>query len=179
MTNRKGTMMTTQEISRLTDDDIYLFNEGTQFKLYEKLGAHPGRVNGVEGRPFRSGRRMRSGSPSSETSTIGSRMPIRSSRAGIPGFGKVLLQGRTRARSINIIFAPGILRIGSIRPIPSRFSTKFPRKRPRSSGTLPTSGTMRSGCGSGRGRMLSMHRYRCMRCMSAPGDGSRMRGTDR
>ncbi|MET0514065.1 MAG: 1,4-alpha-glucan branching protein GlgB [Nitrospiraceae bacterium] len=41
-----------QEISRLTDDDIYLFNEGTQFKLYEKLGAHPGLVNGVEGTSF-------------------------------------------------------------------------------------------------------------------------------
>ena len=52
MTNRQGTMMTTQEITRLTDDDIYLFNEGTQFKLYEKLGAHPGRVNGVEGTSF-------------------------------------------------------------------------------------------------------------------------------
>ena len=52
MTNRQGTTMTTQEITRLTDDDIYLFNEGTQFKLYEKLGAHPGRVNGVEGTSF-------------------------------------------------------------------------------------------------------------------------------
>ena len=52
MTNRQGTTMTTQEITRLTDDDIYLFNEGTQFKLYEKLGAHPGRANGVEGTSF-------------------------------------------------------------------------------------------------------------------------------
>ncbi|HZN45293.1 MAG TPA: 1,4-alpha-glucan branching protein GlgB, partial [Nitrospiraceae bacterium] len=52
MTNRQGTTMTSQEITRLTDDDIYLFNEGTQFKLYEKLGAHPGRANGVEGTSF-------------------------------------------------------------------------------------------------------------------------------
>jgi 1,4-alpha-glucan branching enzyme len=28
-------------ITLLTDDDLYLFNEGTHFKLYEKLGAHP------------------------------------------------------------------------------------------------------------------------------------------
>ena len=26
----------------LTDDDLYLFNEGSHFRLYEKLGAHPG-----------------------------------------------------------------------------------------------------------------------------------------
>ena len=28
--------------SRLTDEDIYLWNEGTHFRLYDKLGAHPG-----------------------------------------------------------------------------------------------------------------------------------------
>ena len=28
--------------SRLTDDDLYLWNEGSHFRLYEKLGAHPG-----------------------------------------------------------------------------------------------------------------------------------------
>ena len=27
-------------VGLLTDDDIYLFNEGTHFRLYEKLGAH-------------------------------------------------------------------------------------------------------------------------------------------
>ncbi len=29
-----------QDVTRLTDDDIYLFNEGTHFRLYEKLGSH-------------------------------------------------------------------------------------------------------------------------------------------
>jgi 1,4-alpha-glucan branching enzyme len=29
--------------SVITDDDLYLFNEGTHVRLYEKLGAHPGR----------------------------------------------------------------------------------------------------------------------------------------
>jgi 1,4-alpha-glucan branching enzyme len=28
--------------SQLTEQDLYLFNEGTHFRLYEKLGAHPG-----------------------------------------------------------------------------------------------------------------------------------------
>jgi 1,4-alpha-glucan branching enzyme len=41
-----------QSESLLTEDDLYLFNEGTHFHLYEKLGAHPLVVNGVEGTYF-------------------------------------------------------------------------------------------------------------------------------
>jgi 1,4-alpha-glucan branching enzyme len=40
------------EVTRLTDDDLYLFNEGTHFRLYEKLGAHPITVNGQSGTYF-------------------------------------------------------------------------------------------------------------------------------
>ncbi|MBI3314477.1 MAG: 1,4-alpha-glucan branching enzyme, partial [Candidatus Omnitrophica bacterium] len=36
----------------LTDHDIYLFKEGSHFKLYEKLGAHPMVVDGVAGTRF-------------------------------------------------------------------------------------------------------------------------------
>ncbi len=36
----------------LTDDDIHLFNEGTHFRLYEKLGARHRTVEGVEGAFF-------------------------------------------------------------------------------------------------------------------------------
>src|SRR5262245_10647769 len=36
----------------LTADDLYLFNEGTHQRLYEKLGAHPDTVNGVDGTRF-------------------------------------------------------------------------------------------------------------------------------
>jgi 1,4-alpha-glucan branching enzyme len=28
--------------SPITEQDLYLFNEGTHFRLYEKLGAHAG-----------------------------------------------------------------------------------------------------------------------------------------
>jgi 1,4-alpha-glucan branching enzyme len=38
--------------SLLTKDDLYLFNEGTHNKLYEKLGAHPRSVGGVAGTNF-------------------------------------------------------------------------------------------------------------------------------
>lgn len=36
----------------LTADDFYWFNQGTHQKLYEKLGAHCGRLAGVEGTYF-------------------------------------------------------------------------------------------------------------------------------
>ncbi len=44
--------MVLQQVSLLTDDDIYLFNEGSQFRLYEKLGAHPVVVEGRKGYHF-------------------------------------------------------------------------------------------------------------------------------
>jgi 1,4-alpha-glucan branching enzyme len=39
-------------IGPLTDDDIYLFNEGSHFRLYEKLGAHPMTAEGENGTYF-------------------------------------------------------------------------------------------------------------------------------
>ena len=40
------------DISLLTKDDLYLFNEGSHFRLYEKMGAHPLTVDGVAGTYF-------------------------------------------------------------------------------------------------------------------------------
>jgi len=40
------------EVTLLTEDDIYLFNEGSHFRLYEKLGAHPLTVDGQGGTYF-------------------------------------------------------------------------------------------------------------------------------
>ncbi|HEY9831259.1 MAG TPA: hypothetical protein V6D26_11820 [Stenomitos sp.] len=39
-------------VSLLTEDDLYLFNEGSHFHLYEKLGSHPMVVDSVEGTYF-------------------------------------------------------------------------------------------------------------------------------
>jgi len=38
--------------SRITDDDLHLFNEGTHARLYEKLGAHRTKIRGSEGTYF-------------------------------------------------------------------------------------------------------------------------------
>jgi len=40
------------EVTLLSDQDLSLFNEGSHFRLYEKLGAHPLTVDGVEGTYF-------------------------------------------------------------------------------------------------------------------------------
>jgi 1,4-alpha-glucan branching enzyme len=37
----------------LSADDIYLFNEGSHERLYEKLGAHPSVIDGKRGTLFR------------------------------------------------------------------------------------------------------------------------------
>jgi 1,4-alpha-glucan branching enzyme len=39
-------------VSLLTPDDLYLFNEGTHARLYQKLGAHPVTAEGVPGTYF-------------------------------------------------------------------------------------------------------------------------------
>ena len=40
------------DITLLSQDDLYLFNQGSHFRLYEKLGAHPLTADGVEGTYF-------------------------------------------------------------------------------------------------------------------------------
>ncbi|MEJ2167937.1 MAG: 1,4-alpha-glucan branching protein GlgB [Desulfobacterales bacterium] len=40
------------DISLLTDDDLYLFNEGSHYRLYEKMGAHPFEQDGGRGTYF-------------------------------------------------------------------------------------------------------------------------------
>jgi len=53
MGKKKSSLSTTTEsFSLLTDFDIHLFKTGKHFKLYEKLGAHPGKVNGKQGTYF-------------------------------------------------------------------------------------------------------------------------------
>jgi 1,4-alpha-glucan branching enzyme len=50
--SKKGISTVSHDIPLLSDDDLYLFNEGSHYSLYEKLGAHPMIVNGVNGTYF-------------------------------------------------------------------------------------------------------------------------------
>jgi 1,4-alpha-glucan branching enzyme len=38
--------------SIFSDDDLYLFGQGKEYRIYEKMGAHPRTVNGVRGVNF-------------------------------------------------------------------------------------------------------------------------------
>ena len=42
----------TEEAVLLTEQDLYLFNEGSHLRLYHKLGAHPCRRGDIEGTAF-------------------------------------------------------------------------------------------------------------------------------
>ncbi|HYM49404.1 MAG TPA: 1,4-alpha-glucan branching protein GlgB [Candidatus Limnocylindrales bacterium] len=44
--------MITSDVSLLSEDDLFLFNEGTHYRLYDKLGAHPVSVEGRSGTYF-------------------------------------------------------------------------------------------------------------------------------
>lgn len=50
--HKKTTGTVLKDFSLLTADDIYLFNEGNHFRLYEKLGAHPMTHNQRQGVNF-------------------------------------------------------------------------------------------------------------------------------
>jgi 1,4-alpha-glucan branching enzyme len=49
---KPGQGSVSSEAALLTEDDLYLFNEGSHFRLYQKLGAHPITVEGREGTHF-------------------------------------------------------------------------------------------------------------------------------
>lgn len=49
---KSGSTTGTKPLFRLTDHDVYLFNEGTHFRLFEKLGSHPQTVDGEQGTSF-------------------------------------------------------------------------------------------------------------------------------
>ena len=40
------------DVTLLTDDDLYLFNQGTHYRLYEKLGSHPMEADDEDGAYF-------------------------------------------------------------------------------------------------------------------------------
>ena len=83
----------------LTERDIYHFREGTHFRAYEKLGAHPLVMDERERRQMRaltslSGRRTQRACRSSAISTAGIRARIRSTRRPtIPASGRASCPG--------------------------------------------------------------------------------------
>jgi len=59
--------------SLLTEEDVYLFNEGNHYRLYEHLGAHSLTLGATEGTYFAVWAPMPNGCRSSVTSTAGAK----------------------------------------------------------------------------------------------------------
>jgi 1,4-alpha-glucan branching enzyme len=52
MTKRQPPPTVNHDLSLLSDDDLYLFNEGSFLRMYDKLGSHVVTVDGTEGTSF-------------------------------------------------------------------------------------------------------------------------------
>jgi 1,4-alpha-glucan branching enzyme len=52
MKNGQTERVASDEMTLMSDEDVYLFNEGSHFHLYRKLGAHPVMRNGIAGTWF-------------------------------------------------------------------------------------------------------------------------------
>ena len=52
MKNGQTETVASDEMTLMSDEDVYLFNEGSHFHLYRKLGAHPVIRNGMAGTWF-------------------------------------------------------------------------------------------------------------------------------
>src|SRR6266850_2141803 len=52
MKNGQTETVASDEMTLMSDEDVYLFNEGSHFHLYRKLGAHPVIRNGIAGTWF-------------------------------------------------------------------------------------------------------------------------------
>jgi 1,4-alpha-glucan branching enzyme len=128
--------------SLLTEDDLYLFNEGNHFQLYNKMGAHPVTIDGQEGTYFAVW------APNAEyIAVIGDwnnwdagANPMRP--RGSSGVWETFVPGVVERKSLQIPRRLALLTaIAKIRPTPSVPTTRSRPAPPRSSGTPPTNGT--------------------------------------
>ena len=159
----------TNNISLLSDDDIYLFNEGTHGDLQAKLGAHLASDGDTPGTYFSVWARMRVRCRCSALSTDGTRRGIGCGRAPVPGSGKDLYQASGMAHSINSTSCRGKMAIRLISQIHLACFMKWLRRQRPSSGTSVTSGAIKLGCSSGGPRTASMPPCRSMKSILVPG----------
>lgn len=161
--------------SLLTDDDLWLFAEGTHARLYEVLGAHPVVVDGQGGTMFALW------APEAEAvSVVGDfngwepgrnpLHPVRSSgiwEGFVPGVGP----GALYKYHLVSRHGPHLLKAD-----PFAFYAEVPPARPRSSGKPLTRGRTPSGSGSGGSGTPWRPPSRSTRSTSGPGAGPRTEG---
>ncbi len=169
-----------QPPSALSDQDLYLFNEGSHLRLYEKLGAHP---TVVDGRP---GTYFAVWAPNAEyVSVVGDfngwnrAIRTRSIPAATPASGKASSPASAPAPSTSSTCARARATTGWTRPTPSPFAPRCRPAPPRWSGTSTTSGATRSGSKRARASAASPRPSRSTRSTSARGAASPKTATAR
>ena len=171
--------MPIHSIGRLTDDDVFLFNEGTHFNCTTNSARISAASMVNKGLTLRYGRRKQSGCPSSDPSTTGRTERICSIREDILEFGKDSFLRLRKGPCISIHDQSRYSGYQVDKSDPSPSSMKFLPSRHRSSGISTISGLMPTGCTSADNRMLWTHLSPFMKCMWDRGDGSPRNRTDR
>ena len=98
--------MSNRGFSLITADDSHLFNEGSHFRLYDKLGAHVVQHAGETRHLLRRlGAQRGTGFGRSATSTTGTRAASRFLRKAAPGSGKASFPASVKAVCISITSA--------------------------------------------------------------------------
>ena len=165
---------------RLTEHDLYLFNEGTHFRLYEKLGAHPSQASTASRHVLRRlGAQRRAGLGHRRLQRLATRRRIRSSRAAHSGHLGGLRPGvgAGAAYKYHIVSRDSGYRVDKADPfaLPRRDAAahRLDRLGPRL-----RRGTTRPGWRPRARATRSTRRCRSTRCTSArggasPSDGNR------
>ena len=115
------------DVSTLTDYDIYLFKQGNNFRLHEKLGAHLRNINGVDGTHFAVwAPNARSVSVVGDFNGWNAHSHSLKAREDGSGIWEGFIAGLARANCINITLLQISMTIRSIRPTHLRFLPKVP-----------------------------------------------------
>ena len=171
-----ATSTSSHDVSLLTDNDLYLFNEGSHYRIYDKLGAHlltaggDGDVLGVWAPNAR---------PVSVIGSFNQWHPkhIHSIQAGKLGIWEGFVPGASKGALYKFHIESHHHDIASIRPDPIGLLQEKPPRTASVVWTLTTPGETVIGWSSeGRG-IRSRRRFRSTKFTSARGCGSRKNTT--
>jgi 1,4-alpha-glucan branching enzyme len=164
----------------LGDQDLYLFNEGNEHRIYDKLGAHQRDLGGTTGTAFAVW------APSASRVSVvgdfngwdGRYHPMRS--LGASGVWEIFIPGIGEGALYKFEIATSRAASAS-RPTPTGRASRGPPATPRSPARRAASpgGTPRGSSGAAVRRASRTTRSPSTRCTSAPGGGNPRRGTGR
>ena len=159
-------------ITLLSDQDLYLFNEGSNYRLYETMGAHLVSRDGQSGRSLqRVGAERASDFCHRQLQRMGLQISS-ASAAGASGIWEGFIPGVNKGALYKFhIESIAIMAITSIRPIPSAYCTRSLHAPLPWCGTSTTNGTIASGWQSAPPAIPCAPRKPFMKFISARGCG--------